>query len=244
MNDLRAPFLVLGVVAAALVVMVELGSGLALGGGTRDSDLVAQGRELDVEVDADGVEEPPGRAIPYLALVDVIVLYTLGLMALALIVPDRLHGRVQGVATLIGSIVLIIVALILAILALVELLVMVALFLAPPFGTIAYLAVWGFFPRGDAAAVLGLLLFLKLAGAVCLVLANQRFLVLKRLLVLLGTSAVCTLLIGFLHGLVPMVLVSILDSVAAVVIAVVAIVWGIVLLIGAIPSIVSSIAAR
>ena len=109
------------------------------------------------------------------ALVDGVLLYTVGLMGLALVVPPT-HGRVQGVATLIGSIVLIIVAFILGLLALIELLVMVSLFFAAPFGTIAYLAIWGFFPRGEAAAILSLLLLLKLAVCGFLVLAQQAFL--------------------------------------------------------------------
>jgi hypothetical protein len=74
----------------------------------------------------------------------------------------------------VGSIILIIVAIVLAIIAFIELLVMVTLLAATPFGTIAYLALWGFFPRGDAAVLLGLIIVLKLAFCVFLVLAQQR----------------------------------------------------------------------
>lgn len=243
MNDIRAPFLVLAVIVMALVVLIELGSSQVIGGGSRLADLGAQAEELDVEVDASNVEEPPGRGITYLALIDVVVLYTLALMGASLVVPERLMGRVQGVVTLVGSIVLIIVGLIMAIVALVELLVMIALFTAAPFGTIAYLALWGFFPRGDAAAVLSLILFLKFVALGCLVLAHQRFLRFKRLLVLIGTSLVCNLLVAFLHGLMPIILVAILDNIAAIIVAIVAIIWAIVLLIGSIPSIVSTIRA-
>jgi hypothetical protein len=242
-NDIRAPFLLLAVVVLAMVVLVEIGSSLVVGGGSRVADLAEQAAELDVEVEAGSVTEPPGRGITYLALVDVVLLYSVGLMGAGLVVPERLLGRAQGVATFIGSIVLIVVALILLIIAFVELLIMVTLLAATPFGTIAYLALWGFFPKGDAAVLLGLILFLKLLAVVCLVLAHQRFLRFKRLMVLVATSFGCTLLVVFLHGLVPSVLVAILDNVAAIVIAVVAIIWAIVLLVGSIFSIVSTVRA-
>lgn len=243
MSELRTPFFVVAVVLMALAVLVEVGSSLVVGGGTRVSDLQAQAEDLGVDVSAGEVAEPPGRGITHLALVDAVLLYTVLLMGASLIVPERLHGRVQGVLTLVASIVLVVVALILAVVALVELLVMVALFSAVPFGTIAYLALWGFFPRGDAATLLSLLLFLKLGFAAFLVLAQQRFLQQKGLVLLVLTSLLCTLLVAFLHGLVPIVLVSILDNVAALIVAIVAIVWGVVLLVGSIPGIVSALRA-
>jgi hypothetical protein len=89
--------------------------------------------------------------------------------------------------------------------------------------------------------VLSLLMFLKLAFAVLLVLAQQRFLQQKGLVVLVLISLVLNVVIAFLHGFFPLVLVSIVDTLLALVIAVVGIIWGVVLLIGAIPSIVSSI---
>jgi hypothetical protein len=165
------------------------------------------------------------------------------LMGASLIVPERLHGRVQGVLTLLGSIALIVVTIVLGMLTLVELLVMVTLFSASPFGTVAYLALWGFFPRGDAATLLSLLLLLKLGFAGFLVLAQQRFLQQKGLVLLVVTSLVSTVLVAFLHGLVPGVLVSILDAVAALVVAILALVWGVVLLVGSIPGIVSALRA-
>jgi hypothetical protein len=241
MNELRTPFFIVALVLMGLVVLVEVGSPLILGGGSAGGALVEQSQELDVDVsDVGGVDEPPGRGISYLVLVDGILLYTVVLMGVALLIPDRVHARVQGVVTLIGSIILIIVALILAIIAFVELLVMVTLLAAVPFGTIAYLAIWGFFPRGEAAVLLSLLMFLKLAFCAFLVLANQRFLMMKGLMALVLTSLVCTLLIAFLQGLVPIILVSIFDDIGALIVAIIAIIWGIILLILSIPSIVAS----
>ena len=245
-SSLRTPFLILALVVAILVVLLELGNGLIIGGADVSSDLVAEAEEMERRPSIDDpasieVEEPPGRAIAYLALVDGIVLYTVLLIVASLVIPERIHGRLQGVVTLVLSIFLIIGAFILAIIAFVELLVMVSLLLATPFGTIAYLAIWGFFPRSDAAALLALLMFLKLGFSALLVLAHQRFLQQKGLIALVLTSLVCNVLVAFLHGVVPRIIVSITDSIAAIIIAVVAIVWGIILLIGAIPSVVSSI---
>jgi hypothetical protein len=243
MSELRTPFLVLAVIFLVVVVLLELGSSHVMGGNSAGADLSRQANDLDVSIDGSlgDVDEPPGRAISYLALVDATLLYTAGLIALSLVIPERAHGRAQGVATFIGSIVLIIVAFIFGLIAFIELLVMVSLFFAAPFGTIAYLAIWGFFPRGEAAAVLSLLMLIKVVAIVFLVLAQQGFLKQKGLLALLATSLVCNLIISFLHGFVPLVVVSIVDTLSALIIAIIAVIWGIVLLIGAIPSIVSSI---
>ena len=240
---LRTPFFVIALLMMVVVLFLELGSGFFLGGDGAGAELRQAAEERDVEIDGStaDIDEPPGRALGYLALVDGVLLYTVLLIGASLVLPERFHARAQGVATLIVSIVLIIVAFILAIIAFIELLVMVALFFAFPFGTIAYLAVWGFFPRSEAAAVLSLLMFLKLAFCVFLVLAQQRFLQQKGIIALVLTTLLCYLIVGFLHGLVPIVLVSIVDTLSALVIAIIAIIWGILLLIGSIPSIVSTI---
>jgi hypothetical protein len=187
------------------------------------------------------VTEPSGRGTGALALVDVVALWTTGLFSLSLVVPDRIQGRVQGVATLVFSILLLLASLVLLVVAFVELTVMVSLFLAAPFGTLAYLAVWGFFPVGDAAVLLGLVLLLKLVWAGLLLLAQPRFLQNKGLVLLALTTLLCTVVLEFLHQFVPGILVSITDDLGAVVFAVVALVWALVLLIGSIPAIVKAV---
>lgn len=242
MGELRKPFFVIALVASGLVLLVDLGASFLIGGRDATADLLAVAQAEGIDVGgASGVEQPPGRGIPYLALIDVIAFYTAALMGASLIVPEKLHGRVQGVVTLIGSIILIIVSLILLIIAFIELTIMVSLFVAVPFGTIAYLVLWGFFPRGEAATILSLLMFLKLVFAGFLILAQPRFLQNKGLVALVVTSLVATIVVAFLHGLVPIVLVSILDNVAAIVLAIVAIIWALVLLIGSIPAVVKSV---
>jgi hypothetical protein len=235
---------VLAFVAILLVFLVEVGSPLLLGGHDATGGLRDQAAAVGVPLppDADATQ-PPGAGIPYMALIDVVALFTVSLMGLGLLLPDRLHGRIQGVITLIASIVLIIVSLILLIIAVVLLLTMIALFFAVPFGTIAYLVIWGFFPRGDAAVLLSLLMFLKIVFAVMLVLAQPRFLQNKGLVALIITSLLANVVLAFLQGLVPIILVSIVDEVAAIVFAIVAIIWGIILLIGSIPAIVKAVRA-
>jgi hypothetical protein len=243
MDKLRTPVFVLALIACALIVLVELGSPFILGGHGAGSAFLEQARTFDLEEmpSSAGVDEPPGRGIPYMALVDGILLYTIGLMGISLIVPERIHGRLQGIVTVIGSIVLIIVAIIMAIIAFIELLVMITLFMSPPFGTLAYLALWGFFPTDDASVLNTLLMFLKIAVCILLVFAHQRFLQNKGLVLLLLTSLVCGVILSFLHALVPIILVSITDNIAAIVFAIIAIIWAIVLLIGSIPSVIKAI---
>ncbi|MER7893995.1 hypothetical protein ABTX15_29695 [Micromonospora sp. NPDC094482] len=242
MGELRKPFLLLAMLAIGLAIGVELGAGLLTGGGDAAGALRDSADALDVELgDVAGVSEPSGRGTGYLALIDAVAVWSTGLFCLSLVLPERIQGRVQGLATLIFSILLLIASVVALIVAFVELSIMVSLFLAAPFGTLAYLAVWGFFPVGDAALLLGLALLLKLAWAALLVLAQPRFLQNKGLVLLILTSLLCTVLLQFLHGLVPVILVSILDDLGALLFAVVAVVWGLVLLIGSIPAIVKAV---
>jgi hypothetical protein len=237
MSRLRVPFFAVALAAIVLVVLVELGEPLIIGGG--NPKLVDS---LGMSVSGPA-QTPPGRGIAYLALVDGVVLFTIALMGLGLLVPAGLHGRLQGVVTLIFSILLASGAVVLAVRAVAQLILMTSLLFAPPFGTIAYLILWGSFPRGEASVLLSLLMFLKLVFAGALVLAQPRFLQNKGLVALVLTSLVCTIVAEFLHGLVPQVLVSILDDVAAIVFAVVGAVWGVVLLIGSLPAIVKALKA-
>ncbi|MDZ5442170.1 hypothetical protein U2F26_05400 [Micromonospora sp. 4G57] len=242
MGELRKPFLLLALLAVLLVVGLELGAALLTGGGDAGGALRDSAGQLGVELgDIGSVTQPSGRGTGYLALIDVVALWTTGLFCLSLVVPDRIQGRVQGLATLVFAVLLLIASVVLLLVAFVELTVLVSLFLAAPFGTLAYLAVWGFFPVGDAAVLLGLVLLLKLVWAGLLVLAQPRFLQNRGLVLLMLTTLLCTVLLEFLHRLVPGILVSITDDVGALVFAVVAIVWSLVLLIGSIPAIVKAL---
>jgi hypothetical protein len=212
-EKIRRPFLIAAVILVAFVVLVEVGSAIA-------ERFFATG-------------DPPGLGIPYLALIDGILLYTLILIAVSLVVPERVIGRVQGCVTLILAILLILAGLVMVMIAVVLLLLMIGL-IASFFGALLYLALFGSFPRDRAAVILGLLLALKIVAAVCLLLAHQRFLTNKGLVALVLTSLIVNVVVGFLHDLPPGILVSITDAIAGIIVGIVAIVWAIALLVGAV----------
>jgi hypothetical protein len=226
LDELRKPFLVIALVLIALVVLIEGTSVFWI-----NSDKVA---------DALGAESP-GYGIGYLAFLDTFVFYITLLIGLAMIIPERLQGRVQGCATAIVSFLGCLGAIFAIITCLVVLIIMVTLLLAPIFGTLAYLAIYGHFERGAAAATLSLIMTLKIGFVVCLVLAHQRFLQNKGLVLIVLTSLLANIIISFLHGFVPGILVSITDAIGAIIVAILAVIWAIVLFIFAIISIVKAI---
>jgi hypothetical protein len=248
-DELRRPPLIAALALFGLCVALELGSTAflhtaSLPASALDNTAYATTQMHDALLSASSQSKPPGIGIPYLALLDVIVTYSLALMVLSLVVSRNVEAKLQGVVSLIGSIVLLIVAIVLTLIAFFELLLMVTLFFAAPFGTIAYLAIWGSFPKGGAAVVLSLLMVFKIAAVVCVVLAQQRFLHVKSLMLLFLTSLVATLIVSFLHGIVPGPVVSITDAIAAIIVGILAVIWAIVILIGSIPAVIAAVATR
>jgi hypothetical protein len=130
---------------------------------------------------------------------------------------------------------------VLIIAAIAVLVLMVSLLVAAPFGTLTYLAIFGFFDRAGAGIALSVLMLLKLGFVVVLVLAQPRFLQNLGLVLLVLTSLLATVIVGFLHGIVPRFLVSITDAIAAIAVAVLAVIWAVVLLTGALPAIVRAL---
>jgi hypothetical protein len=118
---------------------------------------------------------------------------------------------------------------------------MVGLFFAFPFGTAAYLALWGDFPKTAAAVILSLLMALKIGASICLPIANQRFLSAKGLILMILTSFVATIIVSFLQGIVPGPLVSITDALAAIIVGILALIWAIVMLVGSIIAVVQAL---
>lgn len=245
-GGLRLPFFVLAVTAAVLVVLVELGLPTLVLGGSTGRDLAESATELGIDADAlagasSGVPQPPGVGIGALALLDGLLLFSLLMLGLSLLMPLRVYGRLQGVATLVVSLLWVLMCLMAALAALSALMLMIGLFVAVPFGTLAYLAIWGSFPTGQAATVLGLLLFLKLCLGAFLILAQPRFLLVKGLMVLMALSFVVQLFLGFIQGFLPGPVVAIGDTLWAVVTAVVSLVWALVMLIFSIPAIINAV---
>jgi hypothetical protein len=255
MERLRTPFLILAIVMISLAILIETGT--ALSGVLRESPIPVTAYQLPPQVsgalatlnsDQQNVaaqlskqERPSGLSVPDLALLDSILLFTVALMGVALLLPERLLGRVQGIATLIFSLSLIGISLIQIFTALALLILMISLLLAFPFGTIIYLIIYGSFNRAGADIVLSLIMLLQLGFAVSLFLAQERFLQSKGLVLLVLTTLVATVIASFLLGIVPEFLVSITDAIAAIIVGIIAVIWGIILLIGSIVSIVKVI---
>lgn len=248
MDALKKPLFLVAVAALALAFLIELGSTLLPAPEvTRDQleqAIETERRPGEPAPDLDAVlqarrEHPPrpGLGIPYLALLDGLLLFAVFLMGASLLVPERIHGRIQGVATLVLTLVVFSLGLLLISAALTLLLLMVGLFFSAPFGTIAYLAIWGFFDRAGASGTLGLLLALKLAFGVCLALAHPRFLQNKGLVLLTITALVANVIVAFLHGVVPRVMASITDALAAIVVGILALIWAVVFFAGSLVSV-------
>ncbi|MDH6236129.1 hypothetical protein [Cryobacterium sp. CG_9.6] len=247
-DGLRTPFFVAAIVVVTLVVVAELGLSVVV----VNANVVPPGPEVAQnlgvpagvqEVNSVNGQEPPGSGIAFLALIDGLLLFTVGMLGLSLVLPLRIYGRIQGLVTLIVTFLWIILCFLLVILALVQLFLMIGLLVAVPFGTIAYVALWGSFPTGAAAAVLGVLLVLKIAFGVLLVVAQPRFLRVTGLVVLVLLSVVLQLVLGLIHGFLPGVVVAIGDQFWAIITGVVALVWALIMLIGAIPAIINAIRA-
>jgi hypothetical protein len=217
MDSFRAPFFWLAIFALFLAIVVELASPSLLPAGSVQSAVTVA---------------TPGWGIQYLAILDILLIYGALVIGLGLLLPRGLVGRIQGIVTLVGSFFGCLGVIVMAFFALALLVLMVTLLVAVPFGTIAYIAAWGTFPTGSAEATLGLLMFLKIAFVVLLILAEQRFLKNKGLMILSGLAIGATWVIAFLIGFPPSLLAAITDVLGALVIAIVGIIWLLLLFIG------------
>ncbi|MGE5721641.1 MAG: hypothetical protein ACM3YM_04195 [Sphingomonadales bacterium] len=225
MDQLRKPFFAVAIFWLVLAFVIELAA----------SGWLAR-------LTAGHLQEPatPGIAINYLAIIDGLLIYNCCWMVLQIIVPRGISGRAQGPITLILSLLALLATIGLVIAAFVLLMLMVSLLLAVPFGTIAYFAAWGTFAVTAAAATLSLAMVLKLLFCLFLVLAEQRFLQNKGLLVLIALSLGLTFVVGFIQAFLPSFLVSIGDALAALVIGIVGAIW---LLLLVITSLVATVKA-
>jgi len=137
---LNVPLFVVGLICLALACFGEMGAAW----------VGAVGEEAGGELEALGASAP-GVGVPYLALLDGLLLYTFGLMGLSLLLPSGLHAKLQGIATLIVSFLGLLGCIVLIIVTFVLLILMVTLLMAPIFGTAAYFAMYADFATGRAA---------------------------------------------------------------------------------------------
>jgi len=226
LDSMRKPFFLVSLIAIFLAVFVELGSMAVLGPHTSASTLGAS---------------PTGKAIPAMAFLDGLIFYATLIIGIALLIPERVQSKVQGIVTLVFSFFLVLGCLLVVFADFELLILMVSLLMSVPFGTAAYLLGWGGFDTNGAHVALSLLMTLKIIFGVCLVLAHQRFLQNKGFVLIIITSFVSNLIIAFLHSFVPGPLVSITDDIAAIIICILAIVWAVVYLIGGIISVIKVI---
>lgn len=242
-GDLRKPLFTTAVVMVALIVLTELGLSFAVGGGAVTTDLTdtSLGVPADLVAAGPAADTPSGSGIRYLALLGGLLLFTVLLLGSSVVVSQRAYARVQGLASLVVALAWILMSVLLALAALARLMLMIGLFVSPPFGTLAYLLGWGFFPVGDAAAVLALLPLLKSVFVGFLVASQPRFLQVKGLMPLVALSFGLQVVLGLIHGFLPRVVVSIGAVAWALVTAVVALVWAVVMLVTAVPAIVNAV---
>ncbi|NIM94238.1 MAG: hypothetical protein GTO18_11075 [Anaerolineales bacterium] len=250
MKSLQRPFFFLAIALIVVIVLVDIGASIVIPGlgGHVTAGMFPEGseeREAFESIDQNELEilsgkKPPGLGIPYMALLDGVVLFTVALMGASLVIPQRVHGRVQGCATLIFSLMVILGGIAMIFVAIGLLLLMISLVLSF-FGFFTYLAIYGFFDRGGASVLLGLLMMLKLGFAICLIIAHRRFLENKGLVLIVFTSFLGIVIISFLHGLVPGIFVSITDALGAIIVAIFAVFWAVFLLIGSLGSVTKAI---
>jgi len=227
MDSLRTPFFIIAIVLIALATLGEAGSAAFL---ERQSD------QLEALSGS-----PPGYGIPSMALLDGLLLFTVGLMGLSMLLSKGIHAKLQGIATLIVSFLLLLGCIVTGFLILTLILLMVGLLLAPIFGTAAYFVIYGHFETGEAATVLSVLMLCKLGAAICLVLAHERFLQNKGLVLIVLTTLLAQIITSFLHGFPPGFLVSITDAIAGLVTVILTAIWSIVFLVGSIISVVKAL---
>lgn len=220
----RRWFLPAAVVLSWVVVIVEIGSGV-----------------VPALLDVLGAQAAaPGIGITAMALVDIPMAFTLTLIGLGFVLSHALIGRTQGCATMVLALVILLAALVAIFAALGLLLLMLAL-VASFFGLPVYLAAWGDFDRTGAAAILGFLLSSKLVIGLAMLLSNPRYLQNRGLVLLWLTTLLANVIVALLHGLVPHPAVSILDAVAAIIVAILGLIWAVLFAIGAIVAILRAL---
>lgn len=253
MQTLRKSFFFLALGLITLAVVLEIGGTFKLSPNEKTQDISAMLSKGDSEiakalksVDSSELEElkrpePPGLAILYMALLDSVVLFTTMLMGASMFWTQRVHGRTQGCITLAVGVGLLVIGLVAIFTAIGLLIFMVSLLLSVPFGTITYMALFGFFARARARLLLSLLMVVKLGFASSLVLAHQRFVQNRGLVLLVLSTLLANIVVSFLHSFEPVLFVSITDAIGAILIAACGLVWAALLVLGSIGSVLKAL---
>lgn len=225
--SLRKPLLVAAWLVALVVVLTESGG---------------QASFFGWRVPKPGVELV-GYGLENLHLLDLGLFVSLTVIVAPLVLPPKPVARVQGLVFIGFAIYAVLLGLVVLIETLAKLVLMVALLLAIPFGTLIYLAKYGDFPVQEAGVVVSSVMLLKVVCAVLVILAHPLFLMNLGLVLQIATTLVAMVVISFLHGFVPGILVSITDAIAGLVNVVLGIVWALVIGLGAIPNVLGALVA-
>jgi hypothetical protein len=226
MDAIRKPLVIAAAILIVIALIVELGSHLWVASAVGVPDDTPR----------------PGLGIQSLAAVDTLLAMILIIAVVPAVgVSSDLVARTSGCITTVISFLTLLASLVMVFAALALLLLMVGLLLAVPFGTAVYMAVFGTFNRSGAAITLGIIMVLKLVATLLLFLGNQHILKSKSQVLLIATSILLTFVLGFLHGLPPRFLVSITDTIGAIVAYIFALIWCIAHLIGGIGGILGNL---
>ncbi|HEX2733789.1 MAG TPA: hypothetical protein VHM70_19400 [Polyangiaceae bacterium] len=253
MDELRKPPFVLASIATVLVVAIELGAAWLPKAARSAAQLEAAARALGPSLGSERASafavkaaesEQHGLAVPALALFDVLLLCTILLLGASLLVSPRVMGRIQAPIRLVAALLVLVGSLEALLHAIAMAYFMLGLFLAPLFGTLAYLALWGFFATEATTGLLTLVTLIKIAVPIGLLLSHQAFLKVKMVVAMILTSLVLSVVVSLVLGLVPGIVASIADTIAAIVIALVTLIFSLIVFVGSIIPTLKSLRAE
>jgi hypothetical protein len=232
----------------ALLVLLPIGRLLVFGGGVL-AILVAALVVLGSGVLGDTASElsgagggRPGIGIRSLGLINLLLAYVLVLMILDLFPAwQKVAPRLQGLVTLIATLIGVFAAIAFIFVAFQLLMLMLGLLFSPPFGTMAYFALFGRFDTETSRRVLAAVMSLQILGTIAIVVVNPTLLKNLLLLLLVGSALLLTFVLGLLHALPPSFLVSIADAIGAIVAGILGAVWMFVFLIFAIVAVLRAL---
>ena len=186
-------------------------------------------------------EGVPGIGLMTLFFFNVLVIFSFATLALQVMGFGAFTGRVQFLTSLILAILCIFIGIGLIIGAFTLLSVMLALLLSVPFGTIVYMALFGLFDTETSRAIVGMVMLFQLVGLALVALAAPGILKNVRLMLLSIVSVLFAFGLGYVHAVLPNFLVSIGDTIAAIIFGIVGTLWFVLLLIDGIASLVRTV---
>jgi len=170
------------------------------------------------------------------AIFDLFVLMTVGLITAPMILTNAVVGRIQGVLTFIAAFI-ILVTILASLFSAISLLIKIIISLYFP---LSYLFVYADFPVAVAGFFLIFSTLFKIGFVFFMVAAHQRFLENFGLVKICATSLGLTALVSLTHGL-PRIFVSITDDIGAIIILVVALIRSVGFLLGSLPAVKKAI---